>query len=93
MKTVIPFTFQDKMYEVKIILKKNTSNHYYYLALTSAELIRRYALYYLFSYSISSGLQYVSTLQDPKNDIIVETLKKALLRHIENEVKEGCSET
>ncbi|MCW3115367.1 MAG: hypothetical protein JWR18_3763 [Segetibacter sp.] len=88
MKKVLPFTFLDKIYEAEITLKKNTNNHYYYIALTSAELIKNYALYYLFDYSTSSGLTYVSTLQDPKNDIMVETLKTALLKHIESQRKE-----
>jgi hypothetical protein len=76
------FPFEGKIYKANVRFKKYHSHDSYYIALLSEELISRFTISYLFNYSDTRGLNYVSTVQDPKNKPLIETLQKALLPFI-----------
>ncbi len=83
---ILHFNFEGKDYVAAITIRKLATNQYYYVSLLDQELIGQFSISYLFDYTRYLGLQYVSTVQDPKNQALVETLKKALLSYIEKEV-------
>ena len=76
------FVFQGNNYTATLIIRNYYSEDYYYVALLSEELIKRFSISYIFAYSKTTGLQDVSTDKDPKNDELVEALSDALKKYI-----------